>query len=156
MQKLISWIVNILNVEQPQPFLALVGLGNFEQRLSDSSFVRRDPFAVYLVNPSWRPYQSVRVLLSGFDGSNDDLIAQEDVTKELGPMHARSTVYVEELDCGILDFVNSYSFTFLTPSGQTLRYGCSVPKGALGYEEQEVFIPLLGKRGMRIELEPMA
>jgi hypothetical protein len=112
-------------------------------------------FEVYLVNTGDKDYSRVTVHTGGHLTYGEKLVETARVTKEKGALGPHSFCLLDRSD---LDELYETSIWYVLDlhlsSGGVESYTLGLPKSARGYSEEATVLPVLDKKGLRLELEP--
>lgn len=113
-------------------------------------------FDVYLINPTDKYYTKVMYYTGGFASQDDDnLVETSRVVKDKGELPPHFALLIDKTDVYELDFVIWY-WLDLHPYrvyDGLKKVSFSLPKGGYGDRDNPQFLPVLNKKGLRIELE---
>jgi hypothetical protein len=116
-EKLDSKVVDYKNPEKP---------GRLAQFLASRTFPAS--YRVFLVNESHHDISRIELSTGGFDGTGDELVELNRLTKNSGPLRRGESLLLEELDFGMLDFVLPYHLSLTFSDGGQVEGSFSIDK----------------------------
>ncbi|MFA7377621.1 MAG: HD domain-containing protein [Patescibacteria group bacterium] len=137
----ISIIKELMNKYQQELFIG------FTMSESGDFFVR-------LINNSHVCYSKVKIFTGAYMSMDDDLLETSKVVRSRGELKPKSFIQIDKSDWDELDFIIWYHLDFYNDKGQLVKKSWfQLPKYGLGYDENELMLPIVQEKGVIIELD---
>ena len=109
-------------------------------------------YKVYLVNESQYAVVRVEMKSDGFDGSGEDLVTLNALSRSFGAVPTDQALFLEELDYGLLDFVINYHLDLYLEDGDRVPVEATLFKAPGLKAETLSFVESLGATAYHLEI----